>query len=65
MSVVPFPKPPPGNGAREAMIEIMWKGAVCDVAVAPSVADAFLAALWRLGFKVVPCGVPTPNDPAA
>jgi hypothetical protein len=69
--ILPFLKPPaseldPGNGAREAMIEIMWRSAMFPVEMAAAGADAFLAALLIFGFKVVPIGF-TPDDgrPAA
>ncbi len=58
VSVVPFPIPKsqPGDGAREAMIEIMSKRAASCLGAfdAPAVTDYILALLWEAGFKVAP-----------
>lgn len=48
-------RPPsnPGNGAREALIEI-WSSFYCATGDACREVDIFLIELWMRGFKVVP-----------
>lgn len=45
------PPPNPGNGAREALIELFTETNVNDPA---TFADDLLAEVWLRGFKIVP-----------
>ena len=59
MTVIDFPKPNPGNGAREALIRVLDAEVDLNPSAEPGGAalklpDRLLAALWVEGFKIVP-----------
>lgn len=47
-----YRKPEPGNGALEALLEIISDAV--DATEARDVADVLIAQLWMSGFKIVP-----------
>ena len=63
MIVIPFPKPD-GNGAREALIEIVRSPAARCLGEwdAPAVTDYLLAKLFVAGFAIVPVDSINPLD---
>jgi hypothetical protein len=50
--VVEFPKPEPGNGAREILLDALRELPDCNTA--EELGDYLLGYLWAAGFKIIP-----------